>query len=41
MAREVNEGQVIEAEGNGGVVLDERPTAGICGKLVVGGGIVA
>lgn len=32
LAGEVDEGQVVEAGGDGGVVLDEGPAAGILGE---------
>lgn len=35
LAGEVDEGQVIEAGGDGGVVLDEGPPAGVLGEQLV------
>lgn len=40
MAGEVNEGQVVEARGDGGVVLDEGPSAGVYGQLLVNASVV-
>lgn len=38
--REVDEGKIIEASGDGGVVLDEGTTAGILGEDFMNRGVV-
>ncbi len=40
LAGEVNESQVIEASGDGGVVLDKGPAAGVLWEELVNPGIV-
>jgi len=40
LAGEVDEGQVVEAGGNGGVVLDEGPAVGVLGEELVNPRIV-
>lgn len=40
LAGEVDEGQVIEAGGDGGVVLDEGAAAGVLGEELVNAGVV-
>lgn len=41
VAGEVDEGQVVEAGGDGGVVLDEGPPAGVQGEELMHGSVVA
>jgi len=40
LAGEVDEGEVVEAAGDGWVVLDEGPAAGVLGEELVPGGVV-
>lgn len=41
MAGEVDEGQVVKAQGDGGVVLDEGPSGGVGRQQLVDDGVVA
>ena len=41
LAGEVDEGEVVEAAGDGGVGLDEGPAGGVLGEELVHGGVVA